>query len=199
LDIDGILLGMGDEPGVAGEREHLRAADGDRQAVADRLRAALDEGRLEFHEYDSRLGQAYAAKTYGELDPLVADLPTVAPAERSALAPASPGPVAASGARPFPVAGLADPTARWLLSIWDSYFTSVGICIGIWLLIAVFARDWQGFWPVWVAGPWGIFLTVVTIRGLATGEPARWDAKRHRRRAKQREKKRKLKEQGSSG
>jgi hypothetical protein len=190
---------MADEPGVAGEREHLRAADGDRQAVADRLRAALDEGRLEFHEYDSRLGQAYAAKTYGELDPLVADLPTVAPADRSALAPVAPAAAAVPGPGPSAAPRPADATARWLLSIWDSYFTSVGICVGIWLLIAVFAEDWQGFWPVWVAGPWGIFLTVVTVRGLATGEPARWDAKRKRRRAKQREKKRKLKEQGSGG
>jgi hypothetical protein len=190
---------MADELGTAGERERLRAADADRQAVADLLRAALDEGRLDFHEYDTRLGQAYAAKTYGELDPLIADLPTVAPAERSALVPAAPALPPVPGAGPMPASRPADATARWLLQTWDSYFTTVGICVGIWLLILVFAQDWQGFWPLWVAGPWGIVLTVVTVRGLATGEPERWDAKRQRKRAKQREKKRRLKEQGSGG
>jgi hypothetical protein len=192
---------MADELDTAGERERLRAADADRQAVADRLRAALDEGRLDFHEYDTRLGRAYAAKTYGELDPLIADLPAVAPAERSALAPAFPTTAPATAATPgaAPAPRSADATARWLLQTWDSYFTTVGICAGIWLLILVFAHDWQGFWPLWVAGPWGVVLTVVTIRGLATGEPERWDAKRQRKRAKQREKKRRLKEQGSDG
>jgi Domain of unknown function (DUF1707) len=33
---------------------HLRAGDADRQAVADRLRQALDEGRLTVLEYDER-------------------------------------------------------------------------------------------------------------------------------------------------
>ncbi len=46
----------------------LRAGDADRQAAADRLRAAHDEGRLDLHEYDRRLAEAYAAVTYGDLD-----------------------------------------------------------------------------------------------------------------------------------
>jgi hypothetical protein len=53
----------------------LRAADVDRQAIADRLRMAVDEGRLDLAEYDQRLPQAYLARTYRELDALVADLP----------------------------------------------------------------------------------------------------------------------------
>ena len=56
-------------------RDEMRAADADRQAVADKLRAALDEGRLDLHEYDERLQRAYAAKTYGDLDGLLTDLP----------------------------------------------------------------------------------------------------------------------------
>jgi hypothetical protein len=40
-----------------------------------------------------------------------------------------------------------------------------------------------GFWPIWVAGPWGIVLLVGTITGLANGEPQRWAARRERRRA----------------
>jgi len=61
-----------------------RAADVDREAVAERLRIAAGEGRLELWELDERLGRAYTAKTYGELAILVADLPAPpAPASAS--------------------------------------------------------------------------------------------------------------------
>jgi hypothetical protein len=53
----------------------VRAGDGDREAVADRLRVAAGEGRIELAELEDRLERAYRAKTYGELDELVADLP----------------------------------------------------------------------------------------------------------------------------
>ena len=52
-----------------------RAADADREAVAEKLRIAAAEGRIDFEELDDRLGQAYSAKTYGQLRALVADLP----------------------------------------------------------------------------------------------------------------------------
>jgi hypothetical protein len=53
----------------------LRAGDADRQAAADRLRAAHDEGRLDLAEYDRRLADAYSAVTYADLDRLFTDLP----------------------------------------------------------------------------------------------------------------------------
>jgi Flp pilus assembly protein TadB len=53
----------------------LRASDADRDAVAERLRRAAIEGRLDPDELDERLDTALRAKTYGELDRLVADLP----------------------------------------------------------------------------------------------------------------------------
>jgi hypothetical protein len=56
-----------------------RAADADREAVAERLRVAAGEGRIELWELDERLGQAYGAKTYGELAALLADLPVASP------------------------------------------------------------------------------------------------------------------------
>jgi hypothetical protein len=52
-----------------------RAGDADREAVAERLRVAAGEGRIEPWELEERLGQAYGARTYGELAALVADLP----------------------------------------------------------------------------------------------------------------------------
>lgn len=52
----------------------MRASDADREKVAQVLQRAHGEGRLDLHELDERLGAVYAAKTYGELAPLTADL-----------------------------------------------------------------------------------------------------------------------------
>jgi hypothetical protein len=56
----------------------LRASDADRDAVAERLRAAAVEGRLEADELEQRLHVALRARTYGQLQQLLDDLP-VAP------------------------------------------------------------------------------------------------------------------------
>ncbi|PZS09845.1 MAG: hypothetical protein DLM64_09900 [Solirubrobacterales bacterium] len=56
-------------------RSTLRASDADRELVAERLRRATAEGRLLAEELEQRLGDALSARTYGELDALVADLP----------------------------------------------------------------------------------------------------------------------------
>lgn len=53
----------------------LRASDADRDRIADILREALAEGRLDSAEHSERLDRAYTAKTLGELEPLVRDLP----------------------------------------------------------------------------------------------------------------------------
>src|SRR3954447_24509931 len=55
--------------------ESMRAAGADRHQVAEQLKAALDEGRLSLGEYDERVRDAYAARTYEELLALVSDLP----------------------------------------------------------------------------------------------------------------------------
>lgn len=57
------------------QHDQLRAADADRERVAGVLRQAAAEGRLELDELDERLTQVYAAKTYGELEPLLRDIP----------------------------------------------------------------------------------------------------------------------------
>jgi hypothetical protein len=65
--------------------ELLRAGDSDREAVADQLRGAHQEGRLDTAELEDRLERCYAAKTFAELDRLVHDLPQMRePRERRA-------------------------------------------------------------------------------------------------------------------
>ena len=59
-------------------RATLRASDGDRERIAERLRHATAEGRLLAEELEERLERTFAARTYGELDAVVADLPGAA-------------------------------------------------------------------------------------------------------------------------
>ncbi|WP_069769607.1 DUF1707 domain-containing protein [Streptomyces sp. LUP30] len=53
----------------------LRASDADRERVAEVLRDALAEGRLDMAEFEERLEETYKARTYGELAPITRDLP----------------------------------------------------------------------------------------------------------------------------
>jgi hypothetical protein len=53
----------------------MRAASADRERAVDVLKAGFAEGRLTQDEYNDRMGRAYAARTYGELTTLTADLP----------------------------------------------------------------------------------------------------------------------------
>ena len=55
--------------------DSLRASDADRDAVVDRLRDAAGEGRLEPYELEQRIEGALRARTYGDLEGLLADLP----------------------------------------------------------------------------------------------------------------------------
>jgi len=53
----------------------MRASDADRDRVADALREAYAEGRLDVEEHNERIDRAYQAKTLGDLTPLLSDLP----------------------------------------------------------------------------------------------------------------------------
>ena len=55
--------------------DSMRASSADRERAVDVLKAGFAEGRLTQDEYNDRMGQAYSARTYGELATLTADLP----------------------------------------------------------------------------------------------------------------------------
>jgi hypothetical protein len=61
------------------ERGKIRAGDADREHVVDLLKAAYSEGRLTKDEYDERMANALSARTYADLDLLIADLPVARP------------------------------------------------------------------------------------------------------------------------
>src|SRR5947209_17897843 len=100
----------------------LRASDADREHVAELLGQAFAEGRLSSEEHSERLEAAYAAKTMGELRPLLADLPVVfAPPTAAATTAGLVGPNPADAALRYggepvvAVFGEAKRTGRWLV------------------------------------------------------------------------------------
>jgi hypothetical protein len=61
------------EPGA--QAAGLRASRADRERVIDLLKAAFVQGRLTRDEFDARIGQALASRTYAELAAVTADIP----------------------------------------------------------------------------------------------------------------------------
>ncbi len=72
-------------------RAAIRASDADRERVAERLRKAAGEGRLLTEELEQRLETALSARTYAQLNAVIADLPgrhLVAPGRTRSPSPA---------------------------------------------------------------------------------------------------------------
>src|SRR4051794_18461446 len=85
----------------AQDPSQLRISDDDRHKVAEVLREAAGEGRIDFEELDQRLEATYAARTYADLVPITLDLPmqTAAQLPVHPVAAASPSPVVPGAAR----------------------------------------------------------------------------------------------------
>ena len=64
---------MSEQPSVPGP-DQMRASNADRERFAKVLHDAMADGRLTVSEMEERLDRVYAAKTYGELTPLLRDL-----------------------------------------------------------------------------------------------------------------------------
>ncbi|MFH8471615.1 DUF1707 domain-containing protein [Streptomyces sp. NPDC018000] len=75
------------QPVAPAEPTGIRASDADRDRIADILREAMAEGRLTAEEHAERVDAVYRAKTIGELEPLVRDLPAARGASRPAAEP----------------------------------------------------------------------------------------------------------------
>jgi hypothetical protein len=57
------------------DHSRLRAADAEREALAEELREHMLAGRLAPGKFEERVGSAYRAKTRADLDALRSDLP----------------------------------------------------------------------------------------------------------------------------
>jgi hypothetical protein len=96
------MTGPGYEQAVAvAGRGHLRASRADREQMIDALKAAFVQGRLTKDEFDARVTQTLASRTYAELATAIANLPAE---------PARPDPPRAPTRRP------ASNAVRWVAS-----------------------------------------------------------------------------------
>src|ERR1700689_2767735 len=105
----------------------MRACDSDRDAVVSDLSEHFQAGRLTAGEFDERTGSALAARTWGELRDLLADLPAAQP---------GPGAPATRAFRLPPVAVLA------------------GLVIAVIVLVNMAIIGWGVLWLL-VPGPLG--------------------------------------------
>jgi hypothetical protein len=69
----------------------MRVSNDDRERVARVLNDAMAEGRLTVNELEERLDKVYAAKTFGDLEPMLRDLPVGHQAAHLTLPPPAPG------------------------------------------------------------------------------------------------------------
>jgi hypothetical protein len=104
----------------------MRISDADRHRVAEILREAAGEGRIDLDELDERLEATYAARTYADLVPITADLP--AHGLQAAVAPVHPSPVVAGPASESHVAILSglDRKGVWVVPRQLSVFAVMG-------------------------------------------------------------------------
>ena len=127
------------------EHAALRASDADRSVVSGVLGDAYADGRLSAGEHEERETANQAARTLGELPPLLADL--VSPSDSTPL-------VRSSGElRP-------EARRRYAAKLWEAGAGSATpflICTAIWL----FTSPGGYFWPVWVLFP--VVLTVIPM------------------------------------
>jgi hypothetical protein len=149
-------------------RQRTRASDHDRQEVVDRLRDAVQDGRLQLDEFADRMGLAYQALTYGDLAPLCADLPAGSKAGQEAAPRAPAGSV--PGSRHGALAGL--PTT--LKVLWTIWLAAVLINVVVWALVSATTAHPMYPWPLWVAGPYGAALLAVSagITQVRRGRPS---------------------------
>jgi uncharacterized protein DUF1707 len=123
-------------PSLVPEPYDIRASDAEREAVATALQTHATAGRLDPDELEQRLERAYAAPLRADLVPLVADLPSPAPA------------------RPRP------PVRRRLPDVAPSIGVAV-LLIAIWALTGA-----DYFWPIWPIGAMALATFKHGRRGL---------------------------------
>lgn len=153
-----------------GSEAELRASDAERDRTVTQLREHFSAGRISEQEFDERSDAAYAARTVGQLNELLTDLPAL-PA-----APPRPG---------------HDPereaARKRVLYKSGTAAITVLICVVIWA-----ATGAGYFWPIWVLLGTGIVALrsawdelgpgAAERRRLGTGGAARPGARDERRR-----------------
>ncbi|GAA3554217.1 DUF1707 domain-containing protein [Kribbella ginsengisoli] len=135
---------------------HQRFTEADRDKIAGRLRDAFADGRLDQPEFSSRLDQLYAVQTYGELEPLVRDLPPVRTYQTPAVVQnTTPAPAPGD----FPERQPMNKRGNGLVALGGGFGGVVLLNVVIWFVVGLGnGGDWPKFWPVWLLIPWAFII-----------------------------------------
>jgi len=126
----------------------LRASDADRDAVLAQLSENFQAGRLTSEEFEDRSGRALSARTVGELDGLMTDLPATPLTGQVPTA----GPVRQAG----PVA----PSVTMRSPALAGRLPLVAIIVGVAVLAGVLGKSGHHSWDFW----WIIPIAALIIR-----------------------------------
>jgi hypothetical protein len=138
----------------------LRASDADRERTAQLLREHHAVGRLTAEEFNERLEQVFTARTLGELDDLLADLPAIDLYQlpSAGIRPQRRG---GSGLR-LRADGALVPS---LENPWGGWVTGSALLVAVWVVvgIAVGGLAWVP-WFALIIGPWALGLVARSRR-----------------------------------
>jgi hypothetical protein len=133
----------------------LRASDADRERTAQLLREHHAVGRLTAEEFEARLEEVFSARTLGELDRLLTDLPAIDLYQ-----------LPSAGIRPSRRRGGSGPERRAddslvpsLDNSWAGWATGTVLLVAAWLVVGVMIGGVA--WVPWFAlviGPWALGL-----------------------------------------
>lgn len=144
----------------------MRVSDAERDAVLDRLREALVDGRIDQAELSERTDATLRARTVGDLRPLTADLPPGPARPLAVQRRPTPGPGAGQELAIRARTGLAALLGAFSWG-WVPIFVA---CTLVWVI----SGHHGGFWPAWLL-IWAAF----SFRGHHRhGRPTRRDQHR---------------------
>jgi hypothetical protein len=142
-----------------GKNPDLRVSDAERDAVASELGQHFQDGRLDRVDFDERVGAAIAARTRGDLDSLLTDLPQGSPGQQGGRI-SEPEPVGAAGARPWHGAQRGVTRGR------PAIVAVLPLLVTVAVLGGLFSGGWQHGWPF---APFGLLWLIVPILVVWTG------------------------------
>lgn len=134
----------------------MRASDADRERTVELLREHHAVGRLSAEEFHDRLNEAYVAKTLGELNELLADLPAI---DLYRLPAAGISPVR-RGSGPLERRGGGGGLLPAHTMPWVAWAVTTAVLVALWVVVGV-ASGGAAAWIPWfllVVIPWRIAL-----------------------------------------
>ncbi len=126
---------------------HQRVSNAERDGVVEQLRLNMADGRLDIDEFGDRVEAALAARTGGELQAVLADLPHVVPPEEAVRKRKA--------------------NVRLILTPY--------LVVNLFLILVWAVSGFGYFWPIWPILGWGLGVVLSLARVAGSGGHHRTD------------------------